>query len=744
MKIDEKAIRIVLNDMPDGFIFEQFSQKIFSIIFGDKFIPVGGSGDQGIDGFQNVYSRGNFSKLIYQISTETVHWSQEVSKITTTQDKLLKNGISLDKLSYITNRKVERKDTIQDNFYSKYEISLTIYDIDWFVSNILSDPRIADIYTTFVQANVHEYQKPTKLVEVGEFTTDPRLYVFLTQHVEDGGNEKIEDSVLDGLILYSLEGTSSNENLFKQKKEVANQIKTLTKFSLPDMDSRLESRLKFLSGKPYQKINHHTKDNTYCLPHQTILELAERDIKNTQLRKDFKKDSLEILNINFKLLEVKITELFDLFEEIIHTIYHKQGLEFSDFIINGVNKEAIDDTLRMIVGRIIDDSSKKIKNKEKIKTALLISLREIAYNGTDSQREYLRKLSKTYMMVFLTQNDPKITLFFKTLANKLDVFVGTSIIVPALSEYYLKDENRRFWNLLKGAKMSGVTLKINEFVIDELVSHFKSIYNKYKLLYENNESDYLEDDITLLYIDEIIIRAYFYAKKRNHVTNFDGFLMKFIDPDLTSIKEDLILFLKEEFEIDYITTASQNAILDPQEVSDLVEHLKTKKKNNIKKTEADAKLILHIYKLRELNNESDSSGIFGYKTWWLSQDVNTFKSVKEVFPDKYTVSCYMRSDFMYKYISLSPHSNDVDSLYKKCFPSLLGVNLSYHIPQGVSEYVSQKITEHKDTNPTIVKRTLKRLTVKLMTSIDSLSSREFKSHFDKEMDSITEGHIINK
>ncbi len=743
MIIDEKAVRIVLNDMPDGFIFEHFSKKIFSIVFGDEFIPVGGSGDQGIDGFQQVYTRKDHAKLIYQISTEIVHWKQEKSKITNTQDKLVANNINVDKLNYITNRKVERKDTIQDNFYKKYKIALTIYDMEWFASNILADTRVSDVYTSFVQTHVHEYQQPTKLIEVAEFSSDPRLFVFLTQHVDEGGSEEIEDSVLDGLILFALEGTSSDSMIFKSEIEIKNRIRELTKFSLPNIDSRITNRLISLSAKDKHKVKHHTKENVFCLPYSTIIELAQRDIKNSQLRKDFENECKYLLNTNLKLLGTKAVNIFEIFEEVIHSVYYRQGLEFSDFIINGINKEVVDDTLRTIVARVVDDSTKKIQNKSNIKTALLMSIREVAYNGTEVQREYLRKLSKTYMMVFLTQNDPKISMFFKTLANKLTVFVGTSIIIPALSEYYLSNENKRFWNLLKGAKTSGVTLKVNEFIIDELVSHFKGITNTYKSLYKNIEQEYLEDDIALLYIEEILIRAYFYAKRRKHIKSFDAFLMKFIDPDLTSIKEDIILFLKEEFEIEYVSTASQKIVLDEQEVNLLINHLKDKKKNNIKKTEADAKLILYVYKIREQNNETDSSGIFGYKTWWLSQDINTFKSVQEVFDDKYQVSCYMRSDFMYKYISLSPHKKDVDELYKKCFPSLMGVNLSYHIPKGVSAYVSQKIIEHKDTNPLIIKRILKKLTSKLMTSIDSISNKEFKTYFDDEMEKVSKEHIIN-
>ncbi len=734
MKIDEEALRIVLNNMPDGFVFEQFANKILSIIFGDDFIPVGGTGDRGIDGFQFVYNRKKYSKLIYQMSTEEVHWKQDDNKITQTQEKLLKNKIKLDKLHFVTNRKVQQKDKIQDNFYGKYQLPLTIYDMDWFISNIISEPKAADIYTSFVETYVHEYNKPGKLIEVAEFSKDPRLYVFLRQQVDEGGHQKIEENILDGLILYSLEGTASEKNIFKTLEEIIDGINHVTTFCYNNHEKKISKRLLFLSKKPFQKIKHHTKENHFCLPFETRLELAERDIKDSQLQKDFRQESKELINLNLRILEVVKKNVYDVFEEVLHSIYYRQGLEFSDFILNNASKEIVDESLRTIIGRVVDDTKIKLENKNKVKTVLLISIREIAYNGSNVQKEFLRQLSKTYMMVFLTQNDPKITLFFQSLANKLDVFVGTSILVPALSEYFLENKNKRFWNLLKGAKASGVSLKINEFIVDELVSHFKRISNQYIDLYKHSESDYLDDDISILYIDEILIRAYFYAKKRGQITDFNSFLMKFIQPNLSNVREDIVFYLKEEFEVEYITTTSQAVVLDKNEVNKLMEHLIPNKKNSVKRAEADAKLILHVYKLREKNNETNSAGIFGYKTWWLSQEINTFKSVKEVFGDKYPVSCYMRADFMYKYISLASKKDDIDHLYKKYFPNLLGVNLSYHIPQGVSEFVSQKIKEHKNTNPTIVKRTLKNLTEKLMSSIDNIKAKDFKTYFDEELE----------
>ena len=66
--------------------------------------------------------------------------------------------------------------------------------------------------------------------------------------------------------------------------------------------------------------------------------------------------------------------------------------------------------------------------------------------------------------------------------------------------------------------------------------------------------------------------------------------------------------------------------------------------------------------MREINNELGASSIFGYKTWWLSTDTLTYKAIDCHFHKDYEVSCYMRPDFLYNYISLSPKKEDVDEL----------------------------------------------------------------------------------
>ena len=208
-----------------------------------------------------------------------------------------------------------------------------------------------------------------------------------------------------------------------------------------------------------------------------------------------------------------------------------------------------------------------------------MTVRDIVYNGTVEQKKYLSSLSNTYMMMFMLQCDPKVATFFQTLAGQLKIFVGNSIIIPALSEFYLDDSNRRHWKLLDGCNKAGVKLMVNDSIIDELVDHFKRIRNNYYSNYHHIEEFYLDDEIETLYIDQILIRAYFYAKIRGRVQSFDQFIDNFISPDLSTAKNDIIEYLSEEFGVSYLFNSSLDIVIDHDEVSTYLQNWKPVKEN---------------------------------------------------------------------------------------------------------------------------------------------------------------------
>ena len=155
-------------------------------------------------------------------------------------------------------------------------------------------------------------------------------------------------------------------------------------------------------------------------------------------------------------------------------------------------------------------------------------------------------------------------------------------------------------------------------------------------------------------------------------------------------------------------------------------------KSNIN-AQNDATLILTIYAIRKIKNEAAEAGLYGFNTWWLSTDTTTRKVVKRVFKDKYPLSCYMRPDFLYNYISLSPSIDSVNDVYKELFPGLLGVNISNNIPPEMSELVRETIREHKEKKRGRLKSAIREMTDKLKTEPGSFSVVEMKSFFQGKL-----------
>ncbi len=161
----------------------------------------------------------------------------------------------------------------------------------------------------------------------------------------------------------------------------------------------------------------------------------------------------------------------------------------------------------------MESSSVVSYNKEKVKTALQFAIREIVYQGSKIQLSYLKSLSNTYLMMYLLHWEPKISTYFNSMASKLKVFVDNSIIIPALSEIYLEDKNRRHWNLLVSANKAGIALYINETLLNELVYHIKMVKNIYQESFLDKETYYIDDEYELLYVKKFFIRAYLYSKR---------------------------------------------------------------------------------------------------------------------------------------------------------------------------------------------------------------------------------------
>lgn len=710
-----------IGKITDPGAFEAFSQSIMGVVLGKDFIPIGGVHDGAMDGLEHCFFSTDTPKLYYQASLE----HDPKAKITKTLKALKRNKIRVDNLTYVCRDAVPNQDALCQELYEEFKINVQIKDCKWIALQIIRLPEAHKIYETHVAQNLHQYQMPGKVTFHSDFIEDPTIYTFLRQQLDKESGEPIEERVADALIIFALRDTDPDEGKFLTPEQIVESLQSmLGREIVPELDS-VRKRLKALSDKP-RKVNSHPCDK-YCLPHTTREEIAAQNIHDESLSTSFFKGAEARLSTQLKTLSVKVMNLSELLSATLHEIFFKQGQAFSDFIVEGKETEELSIRLSDVVSEVVDKSRVIPKNRAAAKTALMNTLRDIVYRGTEDEKAYLSTLSLTYTLFFAVRCNPSVSLFMRSVANELMVFVDNSIIVPALSEYFLENRNRRFWRLLKEASAAGTRLIISGVVLEEAISHLKRVneifYNDY-----SNRLDDFQDDMDLTTVPEILIRAFLYERIRGYEGSFRRYLNNFVTINGVDPVDEFREFLTGEFGMEYMNTTDFPDVRGENDYATLVRAL-SEKKTSPEKAKNDARVILGIYKLRE--DGAGSGGIRGHRQWWLSTDTRTHKAVTEVFGDRFGQSCSMRPDFLHRYVSMMPQPHQVRKIYEESFCGMLGVSLSYYLPQEVNSRIIQFRKEHGDMTSARRRAAIRTLTNELMADAGKATGEYVDSFFER-------------
>jgi len=714
--VDPKALEFVLGQISDGAIFERFAKEFLAAVLGYEFVPVGGVRDESVDALRDAFEASGVKRTIYQMSVE----ADSRAKIRRTLVALRQNKIAFQRLVYVTNRKVARQATLGEDLFKEFGKPVTIWDVEWFKANVNSSVGTVRVYNVFAETYVHAFSQPGKSYEVRDLSGDPHLYVFLRQlWDEERENLPVEEILADGLIQYALEGTDPDKGLVMKGEEILRRITEVVQFDSRRIEPIVERRLKVLSGTRPRRVIYDGRFEAYCLPYASRLVIRQRNIDDLLIYGEFR-DSVGEKARQY-CLEAGAGDAYDaysLVEQVLHLVFKKQGLDFAQFVLSGDSSQAMEQFVPDIVAHVVDFSPARPEVREALKKGILLTIRELVYRGTEVERSFLARLAKTYTMLFLLQCDPTLVSAFAAMAGKLKVYVCTSVLIPALSEYFLEPENQRYGNLLKRARDAGAELRVNELIINELAAHFRMIKQTFEDYYSGLEAVY-DDELRILYVAEMLIRSYFYCRLHGEVSGFDQFLDTFVSRRMSSVEGDLISWLDAEFGIKYVSDQSLGVSVDAEEEEAVRRELEGLRRGGARpggsiKAKTDARMVLGIRALREKNNEA-ASGILGYETWWLSMDTSTERAARRALGSKFGASCCMRADFLNQFVCLAPSRSEVDRVFKEAFPGLLGVSLSYHLPPSIVEMTRRLVKDHADKPPARIKGILRELMDRLKT-----------------------------
>jgi hypothetical protein len=380
--------------------------------------------------------------------------------------------------------------------------------------------------------------------------------------------------------------------------------------------------------------------------------------------------------------------------------FEREGIEFSAFL---EDKQHTSDypTIADHADAAIIEAGIKPDKAERFKAAILEALRTTFYKSTPDERLFLGKLAHTYALLFSLRAEPRIVQYFEEMASDFFLFVGSDLIVRALSERYVRTEDQRVRTLLKMLAAAGSKLVLTEPVLEEIQNHLissDSEFRNYFAAQEKRVTYHLARNCP-----KILIRAYFYSKFDppegvRIPESWQAYLGQFCNPlKLRSAegKEELRRYLLSSFGLSYQTREEVEGLVSDetdQDALSLVAATLSPEKAMTELARNDALMVGAVYGRRRQSGEMAKQTVFGYRTWWLTSETTILKYTHDLV-SRHGGRYMMRPEFLLNFIAMSPKLGQVRAAYRNIFPSLLGIQFAKRVKEDVYHDMMKKVNE---------------------------------------------------
>ena len=747
--VNLKQVEIAL-EYVNGSDFEHFFQSFYPALVGTNFIPLGGMHDGGADAFQDQdLFEGKKSRIntFYQASIQQDHRA----KIRHTVKRLRDFGRDPETLIYFTSRSIDLIDREEEELSTELDTGLKIRDRKWIASNVNRSPQTVAAFSTYLAPTLGFLSEPgsATIIRNSRNVSARTMCVFLGQEIDRRrGNTGLLEAVTDSLILWALEDTDPDKNELMTRREILDKIEKALPSAKYFIHGVFSKRIMILTSKGNptgREVRWYRREDKFCLPYVT-----RKIVENENTEDEFLK--LEILDLykqramdKQRAMEVHVVDeavLADQVSNIAHRslelTFEKEGLELAEFL-SGESAEnhylTIADQVNEAIKEFTLNASDTI-----VREITLEVLRQAFYNSTEAERVYYGKLSRTYALMFTLRNEPRIVEYFKSMSSNFVLFIGCDIIVRALSERYLAEEDQMTVNMLRILRDAGSTLILPHTVVEELHWHLKTTDYEFQHLFIGQESDV---DIEIArHSSKILIRAYFYAKFNpsldNRPVRWESFIEQICSySDLrndAASREQVKNYLIERFGLDYLDGDDMAQFTDEDEVQDLAEKIKEIKSDDAL-ARNDARQILAVYGKRRSLKEDHQPNPYGYRTWWLTHETRVRRCTEEL-EQKRGAKYIVRPEFILNFIALSPTTEEVRKSYNTIFPTLLGVRLSNRMREDIFQDVMKRFKDMRDVDEARAKTKMMEMSNRLKGDRlkgDNFRNYEADSIFDKLM-----------
>ncbi len=703
--IDHRLVDIALERV-GGVDFENFVQSFFSAVMGINYVPLGGIHDGGADGL--------IADSLFEDKSQTRFLQASVTpdtktKVRHTVKRLLEYGRNPKSLTYCTSKAAGPIDVLESDLSDELDCRITIRDGQYFTHQINTSPQTIQAFKSYLAPSVSFLSDTgsASLIQSTDALPAKTLCVFVGQELERRrGQTQLLEAVTDSLIIWALEGTDPDKKIFRTKDEIEERVINAMPSAKTFFKGVLESRLEELRTKSGdgRRVNFHPKDNGFCLPYETRELIRSENIEDEALRVD-------VSEVFRKRAEQEIVdrsnnhELIELVVLVCHSAIHKtflgQGLELSLFLSDDSDENELP-SVESFVDEAIAENGLKGDDAGIVSLAALNILRQAFYSSSRKERIYLGKLSRTYVLMFLLKNEPRIVEYLRSMSSHFVLYVGSDILVRSLSEHLLQKEDQMTRNALSTVRSAGSKLILTDTALDEVWHHLKGSHYEYLNNFQEI-AQFMNFDLAKQ-INKILIRSYFYARLEDQAAkkppfSWDRYISQFCtvkELSNQSSRDELREYLINEFQMEFESAEEMEAGLDLDERDSLAEKMirvrgKIDRDQDSEKTlcKNAATTALRIYQQRKVNDERAGANPFGYKTWWMTQQTRIRSATGELVAENR--SRYMlRPEFILHFLSMMPSSADMEASYTEVFPSILGVRLGNRMDEKAFRTVIQK------------------------------------------------------
>lgn len=744
--VDPRVIEIALSRV-GGTDFENFAQGFFASTLGVDYLPMGGTHDGGADGAfdDRLYLAAGTQKFMQASIT-----ADPKTKIRGTIKRLREFGREPRSLIYATSQKITLIDQMQEELNDDMNCRVVIRDGNFFQHQINGTPGALQAYKAYV-AGAASY-----LENVGTANTlhsipglpSKTLCVFLGQELDRRrGKSELLEAVADSLILWSLEGTDPQKGKFLSLDEIEQRVIEALPSAKTFIKGVLKNRIEELISKSSggRKVNFHRKEDGYCLPYETRKKILEENVDDESLKNEvsdvFRSRATEKLSRSTDNIGI-VEQCVEICHDVIHRSYYAQGLEITLFIENEEGSDNDLPSIVDIVDRVISDRGLIGSDAGIIAQGCLEILRETYYNSSAVERRYLRKLARTYILLFMLKNEPRIVEYFRNMTSNFNLYVGADLIVRSLSEHMLSKDDQMTKNALMLLKAAGSKIILTDKTLDEVWHHIRTTHLEFINNYQELQN-YMTPGLASQ-IDRILIRAFFYTKferslKKGSPFGWSNYLGQFLTvKEITrdTVRDELREYLINEFGFEFEEEAAMLASVDPGELENLTVKIQRARGNIGRGAESEeilsknaAMTVLRVYQRRKQEGERSGGNPYGFRTWWLTQQTRVHNATGHLVA-KEGSRYMMRPEFILHFLAAIPSAKAVQGSYDNIFPSILGVKLGNRMDENAFKAIISNAREvHSDVDDSRARVLLAKATAQLQS--DFLKKYEDDTFFQK-------------